>query len=90
MPIKVSMWACDFGCKRRPLKDQRAMARHEKTCAMNPERRACKLCKHKRVAHLPVEVPGVIGAVQAEPGCALQAMPYGSLMHYDCEKWEPK
>lgn len=66
------------------------MAKHEKTCAMNPARRACKLCKHKRVASLPVEVPGVIGAVQYEPGCALQAMPYGSLMNYDCEKWESK
>lgn len=90
MPVSVSMWACAFGCKRRPLASRSAMARHEKTCAMNPGRRACKICKHKRHAWLPAEVPGVAGAVQAEPACALQAMPYGSLMHFNCEKWEPR
>jgi hypothetical protein len=66
------------------------MAKHEKTCAMNPARRACKLCKHKTSVFLPADFPGAVGVVQREPSCALQAMPYGSLMHFDCEKWEPK
>ena len=87
MPTKVSLWACAYGCGRRPVTKLKVIEKHEETCALNPTRRACKTCMHKRKFYLPADIPG---AEQAEPYCALGVMPCGALMHFNCDSWEPK
>lgn len=84
MPKEVKAYACGHGCGRRVQTDRKAVEKHEKTCAKNPERRACKTCKHKRTRFLPSDVAD---RLESEPICAIQKMPYGVLMHYDCEHW---
>lgn len=87
MPIKVEAYSCAFGCRRRVATSKRVIDKHEETCALNPARRACKTCKHKRHVPFPVNVPGVGEAVRLEPSCALSVLPSGSLMHFNCEHW---
>ena len=87
MPTNVSLWACSYGCGRRPIKDRKVIEKHEQTCALNPDRRACKICKHKLEFTLPADIPG---RVMVEPLCALGVMPCGALMHFNCDSWEPK
>lgn len=86
MPKKVQAFACEYGCGRRVTTKRSAIVNHEKTCACNPDRRACKICKHKRVVDLPGDLPN---SVASEPLCAIGKLPYGVLMQFDCESWEP-
>lgn len=85
MPREVKAYACIYTCGRRVQTSRKAMEKHEQTCAMNPARRACKICKHKRLGRLPADHPAHI---ETEPMCALGALPYGHLMRFDCPSWE--
>jgi len=86
MPKEVKAYSCSFGCGRRVQMNRKAVEKHEETCAKNPARRACKICKHKRYGDLPADMPG---AVVYEPICAVKALPYGHLLRFDCPQWEP-
>ena len=89
MPREVKAYSCSFGCGRRVQTSKSVVEKHEKTCAMNPERRACKLCKHK--SHRVIGKHDVIKSADVyEPTCMISKMPYGSKMHFDCEHWEPR
>lgn len=85
MPKEVKAYSCSFGCGRRVQMSKSAVAKHEKTCAMNPERRACKACIHKSSAFLPGDDRCHVGS---EPTCNIKKLPYGSLMHFNCEFFE--
>lgn len=87
MPKAVTAYACSFDCRRRVTTSKKSMANHEKTCANNPARRACKICKHKQQVVLPGDLPA---SGSTEPICAIQALGYGQLMRFDCPQWEPK
>lgn len=87
MPKEVKAYSCAYGCGRRVATSRKTIETHEKTCAKNPDRRACKICKHKQVADLPGDLPN---SVQMEPLCALGKLPYGLLMRYDCTHWESR
>lgn len=84
MPKEVKAFACSFGCGRKVLTSKKAMEAHEKTCAMNPERRACKTCNNRTTYHVATDNPGY---VEIEYGCAANALPYGSAMHFNCDRW---
>lgn len=86
MPKQVTAYTCSFSCGRRAQTSRKAVEKHELTCAKNPARRACKICKHKRYGDLPADVPN---AVVTGPLCALKELPYGHLMRFDCPSWEP-
>ncbi len=86
MPREVKAYSCVHDCRRRVLTSKSAMAKHEKTCAKNPERRACTTCEHKIHLRLPTERAGVI---QVEPGCDVGRLPYGASLNVDCEGWAP-
>lgn len=47
MPRRVTARACIFKCGRRVLTSRQKMADHERTCFSNPERRACRTCRHE-------------------------------------------
>ena len=86
MPREVKAYACSFGCGRRVQTGKKAVEKHEQTCAMNPERRACKLCKHKEERRV-----GKSDGTDAwiyEPTCAIAKLPYGAHMHFNCEFFE--
>lgn len=85
MPKEVKAFGCIYSCGRRVQTSRKAMEKHEQTCALNPDRRACKACKHKRLATLPADQPG---HVQTEPLCDIGQLPYGHLMRFDCPSWE--
>ncbi len=51
MPRKVTAWACAFRCGHRVSTKEANIYRHEATCWLNPERRACKTCKHNNVVY---------------------------------------
>lgn len=85
MPKEVKAFACSFGGGRKVLTSRKAMEAHEQTCAMNPVRRACKICKNRTTYHVAMDAPGYF---QTEHGCEKHALPYGAVMHFDCNQWE--
>lgn len=87
MPKEVKAFSCAYGCGRRVQTSRKAVEKHEETCAKNPARRSCKVCKHKRYRLLPADAPG---ATETEPMCAVGALPYGCLLNFNCLQWEPK
>jgi len=48
MAKKIVAWACEFGCARRVVTKRKTIEAHEKTCKLNPRRRACPTCRHNR------------------------------------------
>ncbi len=75
MPIKITAYACQHKCRRRVQTNANLMAAHERRCAMNPQRRACKTCEHNR---------------RDEEGiwCAIGQLPESMKMVYDCQYWQ--
>jgi hypothetical protein len=43
MPIKQTIWGCEFGCHKKYVGKSRMVA-HEARCFRNPARRACPTC----------------------------------------------
>lgn len=84
MPKEVKAFACSFGCGRKVLTSRKAMESHEQTCAMNPDRRACKICKNRTIEYLALDTPGHYQTVY---GCTEGAVPYGATMHFNCDHW---
>lgn len=76
MPIKTIAYACQYKCRRQVQKSSKLMAAHERRCAMNPQRRACKTCEHNRR--------------DPEEGiwCAIEALPEGTKLMFDCPQWQ--
>jgi len=47
MPKRVVAWACSFGCGRQVSTKKSTIEKHEQTCKLNPDRRACPTCAHE-------------------------------------------
>jgi hypothetical protein len=43
MPIKQTIWGCQYGCRKKYMSKKR-MEHHEEICFRNPARRACPSC----------------------------------------------
>ncbi|MFA6509975.1 MAG: hypothetical protein WCV62_05920 [Candidatus Peribacteraceae bacterium] len=74
MPVRVSMFACEFRCGRVSAKHD-PVAKHEPTCFLNPARRACKTCKHEQF-------------FDDGRNCAAGVDLGEKDIRFDCEKWE--
>ncbi len=46
MPVEIKAYACEYRCGRIRVKPE-SLTKHEKTCFLNPARRACVTCKHE-------------------------------------------
>lgn len=57
MPRPVKAYGCSWKCGRRPSTSYEGTLAHEKTCFMNPFRRACKTCRFEAI-YLDWERPG--------------------------------
>lgn len=81
MPIKIKAFACEFRCGRIATKPQ-TLYFHEKTCFKNPERKACKTCKHNCCD--PYESDTGDGGYFY---CAIDKLPTGKKMAVECKYW---
>lgn len=87
MPDKVTAYRCSFGCRRRLLIDRHAMERHERTCASNPWRRACRTCTHEVVE---LEWDEQSGTHIPERVCDIDERPEKVAMVVNCRSWFPR
>ena len=57
MPIAypVTLFGCRFKCGGRRSQNRKLIEKHEETCFANPERRACKTCKHDHKGRIDEE-----------------------------------
>lgn len=88
MPREVKAYLCEHKCGRRSVIKLKAMVEHEKRCAMNPARRACKTCEHNAAERYDEET-GSGGGFD----CLIDAFPADQREHqmaYDCPSWEPR
>ena len=46
MAIERKAYSCDFKCGHNVVLVKKAMEKHESICFKNPDRKACKTCKH--------------------------------------------
>lgn len=76
MPREVKAYACAFRCGGRVSTRLKSVEAHERTCASNPARRACRTCLHQRGGLDPWE-------------CELDLVPAGAMMAWDCTSWKP-
>jgi hypothetical protein len=83
MPREVKAWGCIYSCGHRVSSSKASIARHERTCFANPERRACRTCRHDHFEPADVDAP-------AEKWCEVEARPEGKEAISDCEKWEAR
>lgn len=44
MPVKRIAYSCEFKCGRKVVLTRIRMAKHERECFYNPERKACQTC----------------------------------------------
>jgi hypothetical protein len=84
MPVKIEAFACEFRCGRIARK-QESLFLHEKTCFKNPDRRACKTCKHN--AREPYESDTGAGGCFV---CEIDKLPPGKTTAINCEHWQNK
>jgi hypothetical protein len=91
MPREVVAYCCEFKCGRHATLNRKAVLSHEKTCAKNPARRACKTCAHQKVikgepAELDRDVmvyPGIPGGYE----CSVGLLGHRHAMVFDCPSW---
>ena len=72
MPRKVTAYACKYKCGQKVVMSKQVMMQHEKTCKLNPDRRACATCKHE------------YNDDDFGYYCAEERIPEGKVMVYDC------
>lgn len=86
MPIEVKTWACRFRCRYRNS-SRKAVEEHEERCFTNPEKRACKTCKHDQRSR-----GGWDGSCfyDDEAWCEADARPSDKNAISGCPAWEPK
>ena len=46
IPYETTLYGCRWKCGTRRTEKVKLIEAHERTCFANPERRACKTCKH--------------------------------------------
>jgi hypothetical protein len=46
IPYEVTLYGCRWKCGTRRTEKVKLIEAHERTCFANPERRACRTCKH--------------------------------------------
>lgn len=83
MPIEVTAFACKFRCGRRVTTHRDDIWKHEKTCFLNPEVKACKSCRHNELVPYEHDT-GDGGYFQ----CNLDKIPDGKKCVTNCEWWK--
>ena len=84
MSVKIAAYACEFRCGRIATKAQ-SLFEHEKLCFRNPDRRACRTCKHNQ-RELYERDTGAGGFFY----CAIDKLPEGKKTMFNCNHWERK
>ncbi len=74
MPVRISAWACAFRCGRIATKANRLVG-HERTCFLNPARRACPTCRHE-------------GGYNRERECRKDVDLGEKDVRFNCDQWE--
>lgn len=83
MSVRIVAFACQFRCGRIGTKEK-AITIHEKSCASNPSRRACKTCKHDKFdTYEPDTGAGGFGY------CDINARPDNKPMVVECDHYQP-
>ena len=90
MPREITAFACIFRCGSRITTKRKAMEKHEQTCFSNPERRACRTCKHDHKGPDPDDCYCLLD-IDAPAGEELRAWSEGKITcRSGCPGWELK
>ena len=91
IPYEVTLYGCRFKCGSRRTQKKKLIEKHEETCFANPERRACKTCKHDRKSPDPEDCYCALDVDQNEADC-LRAFGDGKTItcRSNCPGWELK
>ena len=82
MPRKLTAYGCKYRCGAKVQTSRKRMERHEKTCKLNPERRACPTCAF--------EVKEYDDDLIFQYYCTEDHLPEGKRMVVDCDFWQPR
>ena len=86
IPYEVTLYGCRFKCGGRRTQKKKLIEKHEETCFANPERRACKTCKHDHKASDPEDC-----YCDHEDGENLRTIASNTITcRSNCPGWEPK
>lgn len=92
MPRELKAWGCSFRCGHRVSTKRASIERHEKTCKLNPARRACATCRHEQVEYEDYNHRYEFGVSVCDSRrvncCDVDARPEGVAMMVGCPKWE--
>jgi len=91
MPRPLKTWGCDFRCGYVNSKLPK-IVKHERTCFENPERRACRTCKHDIKGVHPDDCYCAIDFNREDDDAPLRPSGEGERVtcRADCPSWEAK